>query len=521
MKKIIQYLTKPFKDNFYYLLILWMLCSAASVYYWLRDGQLVQAADMAARGFIVCYCLTLLCGLLKGGFEKCVKIILVVLGVVNLIVDKGVYNICHSSFNRDTVGIILGTNLSEASEFSGMYLTPQVIIFVVGVLLCAVAVFVLRRQINAIGRKIEYLLMTLLVGSLAFVELNGLPSTTQFESSRWDSVFLCKIRLFCSYERPVDLSRYYHIPAIETTGEQPANVIVIIGESISRSHCSLYGYDLKTQPFTGEIKDSLAVFKDVTAAGPHTITAFRQLWFNKDSEGKEWYEKCTLFSYLEAAGYHQEWISNQASSGVADNAIGCYANLTDTVKWVGTKGLGLQKQDYDELLIPELSKAMDQSVYQKNCYFVHMMGCHESFQKRCPEEFVTFTPDSYDKEIYTEEQRLRLSQYDNALRYGDYVVRELMDIVSDKEAIVIFLPDHALDLYETDSSYIGHARVSDEESVKYGTAISFMIYGTGEYKMKFGEKYQALLKKTEEPFNTKEFTPFMLNICNIKASVGR
>lgn len=493
-----------------------MLTSSASAYYWLHEGNILQATDMAARGLIVCYCLTLLCGLLKNGLEKCVKIILVVLGVINLIVDKGVYNICHSSFNRDTVGIILGSNLSEASEFSGMYLTPQVIVFVAGVLICIIMIYKFRRAINAIGQKLEYALLTILVGLLIFVKMIGLTSTNQFESSRWDSVFLCKLKLFCSYERPVNLSQYYYIPEIETKGEQPANIVIIIGESISRSHCSLYGYEMETQPFTGEIKDSLILFQNVTAAGSHTISSFRRMWFNHDSPGDNWYEECTLFSYLAAAGYHQEWISNQASSGVADNAIGCYASLTDTVKWVGTKGLGIQKQDYDGLLISELAKAVQESKYQKNCYFIHMMGCHESFQKRCPDEYVTFTPDDYDVVKYFDEQRLRLSQYDNALRYGDYVIRSLMDIVVDKEAIVVFIPDHALDLYETDASYIGHARASDEESVKYGTAIPLMIFASREYKAKFGSQYESLIKKSEDTFNAENFTPFMMDLCNIE-----
>lgn len=518
MKKVISYLTKPFGENFYYLLMLLLLSSASSAYYWLRDGDLMQAADMTSRGLVVCYCLTFMCGLLKNNTGKCVKIALIILGIVNLVVDKGVYNICHSSFNRDTVGIILGSNFSEASEFSSMYLTTKVKIFVVGILIVVLIVYLFRRNISAVAQRVKYILAAIGMGALLFVEFNGLPSTTQFESSRWDSVFLCKVRLFCSYEKPVDLSRYYHIPKIETTGEQPTNVIVVIGESVSRSHCSLYGYELETQPFTKEIKDSLIIFRDVTAAGPHTITAFRQLWFNCDSQGDEWYRKCTLFSYLAAAGYHQEWISNQASSGVADNAIGCYANLTDTVRWIGTKGLGLKKQDYDGLLIQEVSNAILQSNCRYNCYFVHMMGCHESFQKRCPEEYVTFTTDSYDKSRFTEEQRLRLSQYDNALRYSDYVLRELINVVSDKEAIVIFIPDHALDLYETDASYIGHARTSDAESVKYGTAIPFLVYATDAYRENFVEEYDDLISKSKESFNTKDFTPFMMDICNIKAT---
>ena len=83
MKKILKkatiWLQSPSRGSLWYLIILFLLASSSSVYYWLRDGNLVSALNLAARGLIVCYAIVLFCDLFKGKARKALYIFFVVL----------------------------------------------------------------------------------------------------------------------------------------------------------------------------------------------------------------------------------------------------------------------------------------------------------------------------------------------------------------------------------------------------------------------------------------------------------
>lgn len=505
---------KPFSENLYYLLIIWALSSSAAVWYWFKDGNWIQGVDLAARGFIVSFIITLICGFFKGAAERIAKILFFLLGVVNLVIDKGVYNICHLSFSWDAVGIIMGTNAGEAKEFIGMYMTPKVLAFILIVLALCAVFFVLRKWIAKLGSAIWWICASLLVVSIVFVSCNKLAHN-QLESSRWDSVFVCKAHLFMTYDRPVDLTEYRTSPKVSISGKRPKDVVIIIGESVSRSHFSLYGYEKKTTPHLEIMyeKDSLICFKDAQSAYVSTANSFKRMMNKPAPEGKKWYESATVFDYLKAGGYHTEWISNQSSSGMIDNVVASYANLADTARWVGAKGLGVQKKDFDELLIPELADAVRASKDSLNFYFVHMMGCHESFYQRYPASYSIFSEDDYPER--PESQRTMVSQYDNALLYGDMVIASLMDVMKNEESVVMFFPDHGLDVYESDASYIGHARVGDETSMNYGRSIPLVIYASSAYRGGFPDDYSELQVKADQAFNTENLIQFVSWLCHI------
>ena len=123
-----------------------------------------------------------------------------------------------------------------------------------------------------------------------------------------------------------------------------------------------------------------------------------------------------------------------------------------------------------------------------------MMGNHHNFTSRYPKEFEYFRVDDYlDKEEF---QRGDFAAYDNSVRYNDSIVYEIMKTFNE-ETIVIYFPDHAIDLYETDCDYLGHARANDVMSQKVGKSIPFFIY-TNEL---FKKRYPVIVKKIENSLN--------------------
>ena len=515
MKKIVDFILKPFGQNLPLFLALWLLASSADAYYWSIHGNPVFGIYMAMHGFIQVYFIVLICGLLRGTFFKIVRGLLLGLGVINLIADACVQSIMWFSFTKDTVAIILGSNMSEASEFLPMYLNTRVLSFILIILLLVTAIFCLRKQIIRFNKRwMQWFLFVGLLLSIAVVTIR--------KSNNWESVFINKIYLFLSYDRPVDLTRYRSHPIIETIGEQPENIVLIIGESLSKRHCSLYGYSLETTPLMDAMAadSSLIVFQNVTAAYTNTVGAFKRMMSTYSDQAyemnpsMEWYQYPFLEDIVSAAGYDTWWISNQSSSGIYDNIVATYADLSDNIVWVGPKGVGIGKSNPDGDVIPYVQSAASEITPTNKFFIIHLMGSHEGFETRYPKEYAQFSKDDYSDR--PDNQRSTLAAYDNSVLYSDYVVSSLMHLFDDKEALVIFFPDHSLDIFDTDPTYAGHARTGDSESVQAGSEIPFVAYPTPSFKEKFPEIVSRLHNEAEQPFNTTYLIDEIAGLINIR-----
>jgi heptose-I-phosphate ethanolaminephosphotransferase len=107
-----------------------------------------------------------------------------------------------------------------------------------------------------------------------------------------------------------------------------------------------------------------------------------------------------------------------------------------------------------------------------------------------------------------------MADYDNAVLYGDWIVSELMRSFSDKEAIVFFFPDHALDIYDSDPSYVGHTRPTNPQSVQAGLQIPFLVYTTASYREHFLDKNARLIKSVDKPYNTEDLVYTIMDLAN-------
>jgi len=464
----------PFNNWLWFFLDIWLLTSAADCWYWSIHGNPVFGCYMACHGLILTYAIVFICQFFRGVFAKILKVFLLVLGVINLIADSLVHNIMHFSFTQDMVAIILGSNLSEANEFLPMYFTPNVICFICVVLVMAFCIWYFRLKYQTCFKTwmgTAALSICILIAGVIAIR----------KSNNWEGVFLCKIKTFMTYEKPVDLRIYRTLPIVTASENQPDNVVMIIGESLSRNHCSLYGYEKPTQPCLGQmLKDSeIFILNNVEAAYSNTTEAFKSLMstYKASAPSEKWYtHNVFLLDIMKAYGYQTFWISNQSSIGLYDNVVARFAQLADSTIWVGSKGMGIGKHDFDELVIPVVKSVA--SMPGNKFYVIHLMGSHEGFEARYPDSFKRFTPDLYEDK--PENQRWILASYDNSVYYNDFVVSELIKIfVGNGRNLVMYFPDHGLDIYDTDSDYAGHARPTDSLSFKAGISIPFIITKSG------------------------------------------
>lgn len=509
LKRISTSLLSPFKENLYIFIFLLLFSSLVHIFAFSVVESLAKGAYIFLHHYVICYFLTLLYGCIYGYWRKVYMMILMIFLAINYLIDFFCIYVYRFVFDKDICAVVIGTNNEEAGEFIKTFFSYSLIIYPLLGLLVFWALFRLVKKVNPrFGTRFSVVcLMFVLVAYLTTYIAN---------SKNWGLVSVGKIYTFLSTTTPPDLKEYYTHPEIENdrTGF-PNYIVVVIGESLTKTHMSLYGYEKETSPYLMKLMNdsSLLVFSNVEAPAKNTVPAFKSIMSTyRYQYGDEinWYECTTLLEVMDIAGFETEWISNQSSKGWYDNVVAKYAALADTSIFVGNRFSPLKFGDYDGLILDVLPSLMDTS--RNKFQIIHLMGNHYAFDKRYPAEYACFSSDDY--EAYPEHQRYDRATYDNSVLYNDYVVGNIMDLYRDKDAIVFYFSDHSLDVYETSDDFVGHARGLYNDPI--GIRIPFMVYMTDTYRTMHPEVYNGIKKAVDDEFNTEDFIYTIMDVVGLR-----
>lgn len=357
----------------------------------------------------------------------------------------------------DVLDIAAQTNVDEVKEFFQTYMSfSTTILFMIDFFTSWVLYNLSKRHyINNYYVKWSFFLGTVI--SLVACWHNPAIIKSQWGDTIWRFHF----------DETIDLKKHYQNPSVSFDRERlPEKIVMIIGESHNRNHNSLYGYCKNTNPCLSQLKESgnLFVFENVTSPASFTTKCFKYLlnsYCLADSSESRWYDSVSLIEVLRLCGYSSIWISNQKSEGLFDNVPAAFAKICDGVYF--NDGLSTR---YDEYLtgFQHLIKENE-----KQLFIFHMMGQHERFEERYPDDFKYFSENDY-KDV-PQNQISTLMNYDNATIYNDYVVGQLIKRFDSEDSFFIYCPDHGLDLYQSDSNFAGHSRLEDPKSQEYGCQI--------------------------------------------------
>lgn len=153
----------------------------------------------------------------------------------------------------------------------------------------------------------------------------------------------------------------------ETREQHPEKIVLIIGESHSKGHSSIYGYDKPTNPHIQQfINDSLLyAFNQVTSPATGTVQSFKFILNTRHIKDilTDWYLFPSIITILKSAGYHTSWYSNQDEVGLHDNLASSFAHICDHY-YFNTKKTRL---DGDLIGLHKLTKGKEFIIY-------HLMG---------------------------------------------------------------------------------------------------------------------------------------------------
>ena len=319
---------------------------------------------------------------------------------------------------------------------------------------------------------------------------------------------------------------------IDSCSFRVPEIVLVIGESYNKHHSQLYGYDKPTTPrqMAMAADSSLVVFTDVVASWNLTSFVFKHmlsLW--AVGEEGEWCDEPLFPEVFRKAGYQVDFLTNQfqpkAKDAVYDFSGGFFLNDPDFSKrQFDTRNSRTYRYDetllkaYDALNQGDRSRdSLETSKIQGRLTILHLMGSHVDYRARYPKQRQYFSPSMYQRPELTDKQRRILSEYDNSLRYNDSILWAVTQRFADKDAVVIYVPDHAEEIFDGKPYIYGrmHGANIDYRLARNEMEIPFWIWGSPRYIERHPYGWKAIQAAKDRPLMTDVLPHLLLYLGGI------
>ena len=300
------------------------------------------------------------------------------------------------------------------------------------------------------------------------------------------------------------------------------NVVVVIGESYIKHHARLYGYSLNTTPhlLKEQTSGNLFVFNNViTPYGYTSIAIKNMLCTNSISDGEKWNNSYYFPQIFKAAGYSVYFWDNQKTwedKSTFAFALNTFLYNKTLISKVYSK-VNTKSYTYDEDIVKSFKSEIIST--KRNLVMFHLMGQHSNYNERFPktEKFLYYTADSIKRnEIWmTKEKKQLIADYDNATRYNDYVLWQILNIFRDSETIVVYFSDHGEEVYDYRDSY-GRSGSENRDKIKYLYQIPFMIWCSDSYIHNNPNHMRHIESAKDRPFMIDNLCHMLFDLGGIK-----
>ncbi|WP_026811232.1 phosphoethanolamine transferase [Arenibacter latericius] len=412
--------------------------------------------------------------------------------------------------------IVSNTNYEEALSFLDMKSTWG---FVMLILYTAVFIMALRKSSK--GKTAKYKLVhigavVMVFGLIIFSLRNSIPKYRFLPQSAKISYTL--INELSDYKKAGKENVLKKVDVVfHEDPNQQQTFVLIIGETCSRNHMSLYGANVNTNPRLSN-RDDIIKYTDVVSAYNYTFESIPAM-LSQSSLDKELdiAERVDVLDVFYSAGFETYWISNQSPIGIWDNVISGMARKSDNPKFVNTNSNSSQEailsRAYDENLFEPFKLALEDSSKHK-FIVLHLMGSHNTYSKRYPPEFSEFKNDGSKRE------RL-IAEYRNSILYNDFVVDSLLTILErysltakDDISSAIYVADHGENVYD-EMDRIGHDY--SNEMPKVLVEIPFVVWLSPEYLKQYKRKATSIVENKDMPYVTDYLFHSILDINKLKS----
>jgi heptose-I-phosphate ethanolaminephosphotransferase len=263
--------------------------------------------------------------------------------------------------------------------------------------------------------------------------------------------------------------------------------VLIIGESTSRHHMSMYGYGRQTTPLLAARKD-LQFFTDVISSNTSTVECLgKYLTINANQDSIRNFGDVNILDVAHSCGIKTFWLSNQNKDGIYENSITLGTRNAQYHYFLQDVHVASTTR-YDDLLLPTLQKVLADTASEK-LICLHLMGTHFKFNDRYPASFNKFTGTEDLKKLTpfanTPSKIERVNNYDNANLHQDYFLNNVFNILdayknNGADISAIYFSDHGEEVFDY-RDFVGH---NPQSNSAWLHEVPFMLWNFPENKHK-------------------------------------
>jgi len=571
--KWIGYLFSPIQQNgafFVFMFALGWLCTQLEIMpYYLRNKGAepyeLSAPELFLDIYVVCVILTLI----PKKIRIWVKALLYVLFYGVALVDMFCYERFESTLTPTMLMLAMETTGQEAREFLSGYLSYETVKSGVGWILLLMTMHILWTILRRLLAKMRQRLILPKINPIIFSGfkavmgcvvawlLYGSISQTWNNKVAIHKLFSCETIGEVEHELTKKDQAKLYVPVyrlafgiyangladtqieqlkaasdkiqVDSCSFRVPNIVLVIGESYNKHHSQLYGYDKPTTPRQMALQDegSLVAFTDVVSSWNLTSFVFKHMMsLYAVGDSGEWCDKPLFPEVFRKAGYHVTFVTNQfepkAKEAVYDFSGGFFLNDPE-LSQRQFDSRSTRTHRFDDGVLKEYD-ALKDSTISHNLVILHLMGSHVDYRARYPQKTQTvFAPQMYNRPELNDKQKQILAHYDNSLRYNDSIVACITQKFVNKDAVVIYVPDHGEEIFDGSPYMYGrmHGANIDYRLARNEMEIPFWIWGSPQYRENHPYGWLAIQNAKDRPLMIDVLPHLLLYLGGISTPLYR
>lgn len=293
--------------------------------------------------------------------------------------------------------------------------------------------------------------------------------------------------------------------------------VIVVGETARADHFSLNGYPRDTNPALAK-QPGLITMTNAWSCGTETAVSVPCMFsgLGRDNFSREkTQQREGLLDVLQRAGLAVQWRDNQSGcKGVCDRVPN--ENLKDS------KAADLCSGDecFDEVLLSGLPEKLDK-LDRDSVLVLHMMGSHgPAYYKRYPDRFEVFLPTCKTSQLDRCSQQEIINTFDNTLRYTDFVLAKLIDILrahaGTVDSAMLYMSDHGESLGEHNLYLHGTPYLIAPDTQKH---VPMLMWFSDGYQRDFGVDAACLARNQSKPYSHDNLFHSTLGLLDVTTSL--
>ena len=556
---------QPIKDNvsfFFFMYLIGILVSYAELP--TNNPDAAVYSNLWLELFLDLYVICIILTLFPLKIRRWIRAFLYIIAYCTSLTDLFCWVKFQSTLNPSMLLLVGETDEREASEFFSSYFTSDLIFSSVGLLLLVMLIHILTTFLKkvklppAISYKVTVAKQIInhshhILGGVCLVFLGWAIESSAHNKKEMVQMFSLDTIGSVEHELTTSDCAQFYLPvyrlafsifsnelasqqvdrlieakdkmSVDSCSFKSPNIVLIIGESYGKLHSQQYGYFMPTTPrqIKREKSGLLVPFSDVVAPWNLTSFVFKNVFsLHVVGEKGEWCDYPLFPSLFRKAGYHVTFITNQflpkAKQAVYDFSGGFFLNHPELSEAM-FDSRNQQLYRFDRGLLDDYDKNQQQHNTDHNLIIFHLLGQHVKYNQRFPSDRRHFTAEDYEKKRadLNGKQRNVLADYDNAVLYNDSIVDAIISRFEDKEAIIIYMPDHGEECYEGNRGFIcrNHSAAIDYDLAHYEFEIPFWIFCSYKYAAKHPDLYKEIIGAKNRRFMTDALPHMLLYLAGI------